>query len=476
MMTGDGYRLIPFVKSFAEDNKVQAKPLKNAKVFKRIKIKSKANKALLKKAQLDKRAALIDGCKEDFFYKFYTTDRKYRIYSRLTHKGIFVYQLTNRQTEKRLEITSVESLLCDRETLFSSKYLDYLYNHDTMVQQSKTVSMLGPNRLCVNFALNSTPNLPIKWEPPFKDTLEQLIEQAHREKKPLMIYYNKLYKFYCQTEDAEKLIALNSLIQCNQPDSESGLDPDDLITYLLYILDQCREWEEDNEKSFTESDCEETYSNFVLNVLLNKSSQQRDILNNISEQLLERMQLEKKPAVVYDEILSGAYKEAKNKIQSAVLYKIKEWYPDTGIPANAAIYFLRNILNKCAEKERDIRGMKDLLGAGNFSPTYTAQDAQKARIYIARKDRLRSLREELESWIKTHEFPFYRETFGVQGDKCREVRIPDKMLSEITKHLKDYIVHSRSRVRELSTDNIHKIINQLLDNQVINEQVIELEK
>lgn len=357
----------------------------------------------------------------------------------------------------------VESLLSDRSTLFSDKYLDYLYNHDDMLQQNRIISQNGRDALCVNFALDATPNLPAEWEPIFKDTLEHLMKQAHREKKPLMAYYNKLYKFYCQTEDAEKLIALNSLIQCNQPDSDTGLDPDDLITYLLDVLDQCRKWEEDNEKSFPEFASEETYRDFASVAMLGRISPKREILNDVSDQLLKRMQRERKPAAMYDRVLLDAYKKAKGKISSAVLDKIKEWYPDTKIPVKAAIYFLCKILNKCADKERDIKGMKNLLGSGNFSPTYTAQDAQEAQAYIDRKRQFKSLRENFMTWQESHSFPFREEEvvgeeFGKQIDTRGKISISDEQLDNIRIHLTDYIINTRSRVTELSNDIIQHII------------------
>ncbi len=388
----------------------------------------------------------------------------------MTNKANFIYQWSEGHGYNRngnlSDITLVESLLSDRRTLFSDKYLDYLYNHENMLQQNRIVSQNGLDTLCVNFALDATPNLPAEWEPIFKDTLEHLMQQAHCEKKPLMTYYNMLYDFYCQTDDAEKLIALNSLVQCNQPDFETGLDPDDIITYLLDVSGQCRKWEEDNEKPFPEFVSEEMYRDFVSAAMLGCVSPKREILNDVSDQLLKRMQRERKPAAMYDRFLLDAYKKAKGKISSAVLDKIKEWYPDTKIPVNAAIYFLCKILNKCVNKERDIKGMKKLLGSGNFSPTYTAQDAQEAQAYIDRKRQFKSLRENFMSWKESHKFPFRGEEdageeFGEKIGTRGVISISDKQLNSVRIHLTNYVVNIRSRVKELSNDVIQGIIIQV---------------
>lgn len=350
--------------------------------------------------------------------------------------------------------------------MFSAEYLNYLYNHDNIRHQNRIVSQNGLDAVCVDFALDATPQLLAEWKPIFKDTLEHLMQQAHREKKPLMNYYNKLYEFYCQTENAEKLIALNSLIQCNQPDYDTGLDPDDLITYLLDVSDQCRKWEVDNEKSFPEFASEETYSEFVAATMMEIASPKREILNDVFDQFLKRMQRERKPAAMYDKLLLDAYKKAKGKISSSVLDKIKEWYPDTKIPVNAAIDFLCKIMNKCAEKERDIKGMKKLLGAGNFSPTYTIQDAQEAKAYIDRKKQFKSLRENFMSWKESHKFPFRGEEddgeeFGEEIGTRGVISISEKQLNSVRIHLTDYIVNMRSRVKELSNDVIQGIIIQV---------------
>lgn len=386
-MFDDGYKFIPVDKKFVNET----------------------NTSELTLGQI----AQIRKCRRDFYREFYTLNKDQRFYMRLANKANFIYQWSEGHGYKRKgdlsDIALVESILSDRGTLFSAEYLNYEYNHATLAQLGKN----DRDEECVSFALISAPS---KWEAPFKDTLEELMKRAHREKKPLMAYYRNLRDYYYQTEDAEKLIALNSLVRCNQPDSDTGLDPDDIITYLLDVLDQCCEWEKDNKKSFPEFATEEMYRDFVSAAMMGRISPEREILNDVSDQLLERMQREKKSATEYDEILSNAYKKAKSEISSAVLGKIKKWYPDTSIEVDAAIYFLRHVLENCANHERDIKAMKGLLGAGNFSPTYTAQDAQKAKIYIARKNQLRSLREKLESWIKTHGFPFYRETFGVEGE------------------------------------------------------------
>ena len=399
----------------------------------------------------------IMQCRQDFFLRFYDSDRKKRINERLTNKENFIY--TCCEKNNLLPIAVVESLLSDRRTLFSAEYLNYEYNHAALSQLGKN----DRDEECISFALISAPS---KWKVPFKDTLEHLMKQAHREKKSLMAYSKQLRDFSYLTEDNEKLIALNSLVPCNQPDTASGLDPDDMIRYLLDITDQCREWEEKNKKSFPEFAAEETYSEFVSAAMLDRKSPQREILNDVSDQFLERMQRERKSAAVYDEILLDAYKKAKSEISSAVLNKIKEWYPDTKIPTNAAICFSRYIMDKCASHERDIKLMKDLPGAGNYSPTYTAKDAQEAEKYISRKNEFELLRCSFTEWQQSHEFPFNGEEdageeFGKSIDISNVITISDTQLDDIRAHLTDYIVNVGSRVKELSNDVIQHIIAQV---------------
>ena len=403
----------------------------------------------------DEQIKQIMKYRQDFFLQFYDSDRKKRINERLTNKENFIYTCCEKNI--LIPIAVVESLLSDRRTLFSAEYLDYQYNHAALSQLGKN----DRDEKCINFALISAPS---KWESSFKDTLEHLMNRAHEEKKPLISYYNKLYDFYRRIEDTEKLNALNSLVQCNQ--SDSGLDPDDMITYLLDILGQCRKWEENNKKSFLESAPKETYSDFVFAAMLGRESPHQEILNDVSDRFLGRMQQEKKSAALYDEILLDAYKKAKSKISSAVLDKIKEWYPDTKIPTNAAIYFLHHIINKCADHERDIKGMKDLLGAGNFSLTYTSKDVQEAQEYISRKNEFESLRRSFTEWQQSHEFPFNGEEdageeFGKSIDISNVITISDTQLDDIRVHLTDYIVNTRSTVTELSNDTIQHIITQV---------------
>lgn len=59
------------------------------------------------------------------------------------------------------------------------------------------------------------------------------------------------------------------------------------------------------------------------------------------------------------------------------------------------------------------------------------------------------------------------------ADCYRKISISDEMLSNVTKDLRNYIVNSGSRVRELSSDQVQTIIAQLFDKQAIDKLVSE---
>lgn len=126
----------------------------------------------------------IDNCKRDFYNNFYCSDRTRRIHERLTNKEIFIYRWSNGCSPKGkpLEISVIESLLSDRSTLFSSEYLDYQFNHDVMEQQSKIISAYGQDEACINFALPAAATFSEEKIEAFRDTLAQLLQQAHQKR------------------------------------------------------------------------------------------------------------------------------------------------------------------------------------------------------------------------------------------------------------------------------------------------------
>jgi len=192
----------------------------------------------------------IENLRKEFLDLWgYEVDRLNRINSRLVNKAAFILlSIDGNKVLKDMQfgkyrdeiLVALESLICDKETLFSDDYEAYYVNHKLLKDIRSVTGMNNTDMAlyCVGQALEGVSE---KNKDSFKLSLEAMISRAKETNRSVEWYYEKLRSINNEAADGEEPALLLEQLLKWIPDLP--LKSGNVVSFVIHCLHKyCTEY------------------------------------------------------------------------------------------------------------------------------------------------------------------------------------------------------------------------------------------